>query len=303
MKQNQITIIEVGPRDGLQNEPTAVNTDTKLKLIRSLAATGLTRIEATSFVRADRIPQLADAADLYKQLRLDQKQDQALNNVTFSALVPNKKGMETALECEVQEIAIFTAASDAFTQKNIGCSIAESFDRFADVIQIAKKNQIPIRGYVSTVIECPYSGKVRPQAVVTVCQQLIDVGCFEISLGETIGVAVPNELSQLLDVVCKSIPVNMLAGHYHDTRGTALSLVFRSLDYGIRKFDSSVGGLGGCPYAKGAAGNLATEDLVYSLERSGYQTGVSLSALIEATRSLSESIGRKPTSRVWLSSN
>ncbi|MBW7858662.1 MAG: hydroxymethylglutaryl-CoA lyase [Leptonema sp. (in: Bacteria)] len=300
---NQVTIIEVGPRDGLQNESAAVDTDTKLKFIRSLANAGLTRIEATSFVRADRIPQLADAVELYKQLRTEQKENPTLKNVTFSTLVPNKKGMESAVECDVQEIAVFTAASDEFTQKNIGCSVNESFDRFADVVQIAKDHQIPIRGYVSTIIECPYSGKVKPQVVVDVCQRLLDIGCFEVSLGETIGVAVPNELSRLFDLLLKTIPADKLAGHYHDTRGTALSLVFRSLEYGLRKFDSSTGGLGGCPYAKGAAGNLATEDLVYSLERSGYSTGVSLPTLIEATRSLSESIGRKPTSRVWLSAS
>lgn len=299
--KKKIQIIEVGPRDGLQNEKTSVPTAAKLQFIKDLSHAGLRRIEATSFVRADRIPQLADAEELYRSLRHGQQSDDALSQTTLSALVPNLKGMQTALDCNVQEVAVFTAASDHFTQKNIGCSVDESFERFADVIRLAGENAIPVRGYVSTVIECPYAGPVDPQRVVDVCKRLLDVGCFEISLGETIGVAVPDDLSRLLDLLVPHVPVDRLAGHYHDTRGTALSLVFRSLEYGMQRFDSSAGGLGGCPYARGAAGNLATEDLLYALHRSGYETGVDLDAVIEASRRLAGTIQKTPSSRVYLS--
>lgn len=301
MKQKQIQIIEVGPRDGLQNEKVPVPTEAKMQLIQDLSHAGLRRIEATSFVRADRIPQLADAAELYPALRELQKHDDAMEKTTLSALVPNERGMQTALQCNVQEVAVFTAASDAFTQKNIGCSIEESFDRFAGVMRLAREHSIPVRGYVSTVIECPYGGAVKPQVVVDVCNRLLDAGCFEISLGETIGVAVPDDLSRLLDLLVAQIPVEKLAGHYHDTRGTALSLIFRSLEYGMHKFDAAAGGLGGCPYARGAAGNLATEDLLYALHRSGYSTGVDLDAVVAASHRLALTIQKTPSSRVYLS--
>jgi hydroxymethylglutaryl-CoA lyase len=299
--KKKIQIIEVGPRDGLQNEKIFVPTEAKLQFIKDLARAGLRRIEVTSFVRPDRIPQLADATELYRSLREDQKVDEALAQTTLSALVPNLRGMQTALEAGVQEVAIFTAASDAFTERNTGCSIEESFRRFADVIRLAQENRIPVRGYVSTIIECPYSGPVNPHRVIEVCKRLLDAGCYEISLGETIGVAVPDDLSRLLDLLIPQVPVEKLAGHYHDTRGTALSLVFRSLEYGMQKFDSSAGGLGGCPYASGAAGNLATEDLLYALDRSGYDTGVDLHAVIEASGNLAEKIQKMPVSRVYLS--
>ena len=302
----QINIVEVGPRDGLQNESAAVSTEHKIELIENLAKAGLRRIEATSFVRPDRIAQLADAKELYTALRQRQKDASSsgpanLANVTLSALVPNLRGIQTALECDVQEVAVFTAASDDFTQKNIGCSIDESFDRFKDVFQLARQNSIAVRGYISTIIECPYAGKVAAEKVNDVCKRLLDAGCFEISLGETIGVAVPDELSRLLDLLLKSVPAEKLAGHFHDTRATALSLVFKALDYGITTFDSSAGGLGGCPYANGAAGNLATEDLLYSLHRSRYTTGVDLNKVVAASKALAPHLQKEPSSRVYLS--
>ncbi|MEQ9366621.1 MAG: hydroxymethylglutaryl-CoA lyase [Leptospirales bacterium] len=289
----QIQLYEVGPRDGLQNEAQPVPTDAKIRYIEALARAGHTRIEATSFVRPGVIPQLSDAQEVYTGI-----QKQA--GVSYIALTPNRKGMENALAAGLQEGAVFTAASEAFTKKNINATIAESLERFGDVMSLAGEAGIPVRGYVSTVVECPYSGRIEPQAVLDVCRKLLDQGVYQVSLGETIGVAVPDDISRLLDVLLKDIPPEKLAGHFHDTRGTALACVFRAMEYGLRIFDASSGGLGGCPYAPGAAGNLATEDLVYALHRSGYQTGIDLSALTEATTQIAGALGRQPTARAYL---
>ncbi len=292
-KSTQIQIYEVGPRDGLQNEAQPVPTDAKIRYIEALTRAGHTRIEATSFVRPGVIPQLSDAHDVYTGLT---KRD----GVRYIALTPNRKGMENGLAAGLQEGAVFTAASEAFTKKNINATIAESIDRFREVMQLADDAQIPVRGYVSTIVECPYAGRVEPEAVLAVCRQLLELGVYQVSLGETIGVAVPDDIARLLDVLLKEIPGEKLAGHFHDTRGTALSNVYKAIEYGLHVFDASSGGLGGCPYAPGAAGNLATEDLVYALHRSGYETGVDLAALTAATTEIAGALGRQPSARAYL---
>lgn len=293
---DKITIYEVGPRDGLQNEKTPVSTEDKIKYINMLSQSGLKFIEATSFVKPGTIPQLADAAEVYPAIN---KTHALAAQVRFLALTPNERGMQNAMAAGVQEVAIFTAASDAFTKKNINCTVEESFTRFKPVVKIARENNIPVRGYVSTVVECPYSGRVQPVRVLEISQRLLDLGVYQISLGETIGVAVPTDIAKLLDTVCPKILVSELAGHFHDTRGTALSNVFEALKYGLRKFDASSAGLGGCPYAPGAAGNLSTEDLVYALERAGYDTGVNLQQLTNASAFILSKINRPAMSRVF----
>lgn len=289
----KITIYEVGPRDGLQNEKGVIPPQTKIEFVNRLSAAGLAKIEVTSFVRPGVIPQLADAAEVYPAVRKDQGR-------VYGALVPNAKGMENAIVAGVQEAAVFTAASESFTKRNINCTIEESLARFADVARLARDAGVSLRGYVSTVVECPYEGPIAPAAVAEICDRLRDLGVREISLGETIGVAVPDEVSRMLEAVLKTTPADMLAGHFHDTRGTALANVFRSLEFGLRTFDASAGGLGGCPYAPGAAGNLATEDLVYALERSGYATGVDLDRLVSASALIEGGLGRALASRVYL---
>jgi hydroxymethylglutaryl-CoA lyase len=292
-KGERVQIYEVGPRDGLQNEKQPVPAEAKIRYIEALARAGHTRIEATSFVRPGVIPQLSDAHEVYTGV---QKQD----GVRYIALTPNRKGMENGLAAGLQEGAIFTAASEAFTKKNINATIAESIERFGDVMRLANEAGIPVRGYVSTVVECPYAGRIESAAVLDVCRRLFDLGVYQVSLGETIGVAVPDDISRLLDALLKEIPADRLAGHFHDTRGTALAGVFRALEYGLRVFDASSGGLGGCPYAPGAAGNLATEDLVYALHRSGFETGIDLAALTAATTEIGTALGRQPNSRAYL---
>jgi len=290
-----IQIYEVGPRDGLQNEAHPVSAAAKIEYISMLAAAGLTRIEATSFVRPGAIPQLSDAAEVYPNAR-----ERVGDSARLLALTPNRKGMENALAAGLQEGAVFTAASESFTKKNINASIEESFARFAAVLELAREAEIPVRGYVSTVVECPYEGRIAPERVLAVTKRLFDSGVCQVSLGETIGVAVPDDIRRLLDVLCREIAPEKLAGHFHDTRATALSNVFAALEYGLGIFDAASGGMGGCPYAPGAAGNLATEDLVYALERSGYATGVDLHKLAGASAFIGGETGRQPASRVYL---
>lgn len=288
---NRVRVYEVGPRDGLQNESQIVSTDAKVTFIEKLTAAGLDRIEAVSFVKPGAIPQMADASEVYRRIKN--------GGAVYAGLVPNAKGMESALAAGIQEVAVFTAASESFTQKNINCTIDESFERFKDVIRLARESSIPVRGYVSTVVQCPYEGPIAPQKVSDVSRRLLEAGVYEISLGDTIGAAVPNDISRLLDIVLKDVPADKLAGHFHDTRGTALANVFRSLEYGIRTFDSSAGGLGGCPYAPGASGNLATEDLLYSLHKSGYETNVNLEKIADASVFMRETLTKIPASRVF----
>ncbi|MBI3396703.1 MAG: hydroxymethylglutaryl-CoA lyase [Spirochaetia bacterium] len=287
-----VSIFEVGPRDGLQNESAVVTSADKAAFIELLADAGLTRIEASSFVRPGVIPQLSDAEQVFAALN-------RRPGVTYAALVPNVKGLEGAIKAGVKEVAVFTAASESFTKKNINCTIDESFQRFADVMPRAREAGIRVRGYVSTVVECPYEGRVEPEAVRSVCARLRDGGVYEISLGETIGTAVPDDIERLLDVLLKEFEPSFLAGHYHDTRGTAVANVMKSVEMGLRTFDSSAGGMGGCPYAPGAAGNAATEDVVYALERSGWSTGVDLDKLTLATQFISKALGRIPASKVF----
>lgn len=285
-----IRIVEVGPRDGLQNELIPIPTSEKLAFIERLRAAGVVDIEATSFVSPKWVPQLGDAEELWPQLP---------EGGRYSALVPNLKGLERAVSLGVKRIALFTAASDAFTQKNINMTVAQSLEVFAEVAA-AFFEQAPdgwLRGYVSTAFECPFAGRVDPMATVGVAQALLAMGCNEISIGDTIGVAAPVEVRQLTPLLTSVVPVNQLNYHFHDTRGTAIANVAEALDHGVRSFDSSAGGLGGCPYAPGAGGNLATEDLVYFLERSGFATGLEPLLLAQASLPILERLGRPPASR------
>ena len=286
-------IIEVGPRDGLQNEPTPIPTELKLEFIRKLAECGLKEIEATSFVSPKWVPQLGDAAELWPQLPV---------GPCYSALVPNPKGLERALDCGVKRIAVFTAASDAFTQKNINMSVEQSLEVFREVLS-AFRQAAPdgwVRGYVSTAFECPYAGKIEPAQTTRVAKRLLEMGVDEISIGDTIGVAVPAEVEELTKHLQAEIPNEKLAYHFHDTRGTAIANVAKAYEMGITAFDSSAAGLGGCPYAPGAGGNLATEDLAYFFERSGVATGVDLERLAQASLSVLEFLNRAPVAKAQL---
>ncbi len=291
-----IKITEVGPRDGLQNEKSIVSTEDKLEFIRILSQSGLKKIEATSFVKKEWVPQMGDSFELSKLLfssptNLD---------INFSCLTPNIKGYESAIEAGYKEIAIFTATSETFTKKNINRSIKESIDGFKEIFKRAKQDQIKVRGYISTVIACPYEGKISPEKTVEISKLLLDEGVYEISLGETIGVAVPNEVEALLEVLLKTLSPNLFAGHFHDTYGMAIANVQKSLELGLRSFDSSSGGLGGCPYAKGASGNLATEDLLYFLHGEGYETGIDIDQILKASSFIQKVVGRPLTSRTFI---
>ena len=288
---SKVKLVEVGPRDGLQNEPGEVPTSIKLALIARLADAGLRHIEATAFVSPKWVPQMADHDAVMRGVpRRD--------GVVYSALTPNLKGFESALTAGAQEVAVFGAASEAFSQKNINCSIAESLQRFEAVVQAAKAANIPVRGYVSCVLGCPYQGEIAPQAVADVAAALSDMGCHEISLGDTIGVGTPLKTQRMIEAVARRVPVDKLAGHFHDTYGQALANVLAALQNGVAVFDSSVAGLGGCPYAAGASGNLASEDLVYSLHGMGIDTGVDLDRLAQAGDFICAAIGRPTRSRV-----
>jgi hydroxymethylglutaryl-CoA lyase len=292
-----IRIVEVAPRDGLQNEATPISTELKREFVRNLLASGLKEIEVTSFVSPKWVPQLGDAAELLDSL----KSEQAFP--TFSALVPNLKGLDRAIDSGIKRIALFTAASDAFTQKNINVTIDESLEAFAEVA-LAFRAQVPdgfIRGYVSTAFECPYAGRIDPKAVARVARILMDdIAVDEVSLGDTIGVAVPGEVKLLHEHVAMYVPQSKVAWHFHDTRGTAIANVAKALELGYTSFDSSAGGLGGCPYAPGAGGNLATEDIVYFLERSGIVTGIDLKKLAQASVPVLEALGRHPRAKAQL---
>ncbi|KAI8037971.1 hydroxymethylglutaryl-CoA lyase, mitochondrial [Drosophila gunungcola] len=288
---NQVRIVEVGPRDGLQNEPKLLPAATKIELINQLSETGLQTIEATSFVSAKWVPQMGDNAEVMRGIR-------KVPGISYPVLTPNLKGFESALAAGAQEVAVFGAASDAFSLKNVNCTAAEAIERFKPVLRAAEKHGVRVRGYVSTVVGCPYEGAVAPSAVVKVVEALHQMGCYEISLGDTIGVGTPGTMRRMLDAVTKAVPAKDLAVHCHDTYGQALSNILVSLDYGIRVVDSSVSGLGGCPYAKGASGNAATEDVVYLLHGMGLSTGVSLDKLIQVGRYICTELGRPSESKV-----
>lgn len=287
-----VTIVEVGPRDGLQNEKTVVHTAAKIAFIDRLAAAGLPVVEATSFVSPKAIPQLADAAEVYSGIT-------QRPGVRYPVLVPNLRGMERALRVGVQEIAVFTAASESFTKANINMTIAESFAAFAPVIALAREHDVRVRGYVSTAFGCPYEGAVPAARVREVTLRLFELGVAEVSLGDTIGVATPNQVPEVVGLLLTDVGADRLALHMHDTRGTALANVLAGLELGIHIIDAAAGGLGGCPYAPGAAGNLATEDLVYMLHGMGIATGVDLAALVAATRYLSAAVGRAAASKYY----
>lgn len=280
-----VTVYEVGPRDGLQNEKEIIPVADKIALVDYLSEAGFRKIEVTSFVSPKWVPQLADAAEVLAGIA-------RRPGVVYSALTPNLKGLEAALAAKVDEVAIFASASETFSQKNINCSIAESFERFAPVMEAAKAAGVPVRGYVSCVVACPYEGPVAPEAVRLVAERLIALGCHEISLGDTIGAGTPDTVSAMLDEVLRSVPARQLAGHFHDTGNRALANVEAALGYGLRTFDSAVGGLGGCPYAPGAKGNVATGPLVELLEDCGFETGIDPEKLKRAEAFIKERIGR-----------
>lgn len=285
-----VKIVEVGPRDGLQNEKHSIGLATKLELIRRLGDSGLKCIEAGAFVSPKWVPQMADSLQVLQALDMNA-------GIDYPVLVPNDKGLDAALEAGVREIAVFGAASEAFSQKNINASIAESLQRFESVMKRAQAAGIKVRGYVSCVVGCPYEGEVAPYKVAEVARALYDMGCYEISLGDTIGVGTPNKVTAMLDTVCEVVPVQKLAGHFHDTYGMAIANIHTALQAGVRTFDSSVSGLGGCPYARGASGNVATEDVVYLLHGLGYHTGVDLDKLAATSWFIAEALVRDPGSR------
>ena len=291
MIPEKIQIVEVGPRDGLQNEKEWVPTKTKISLIEKLADAGLTKIEATSFVSPKWVPQLKDAHEVFTGIK-------RISGVSYPVLTPNMKGFERALEADAKEIAVFSAASEAFTQKNTNCSIEESINRFRPVLEEAKKNNIPVRGYISCVLGCPYQGNVSVENVVNLAAKMTEMGCFQISLGDTIGAGTPVQAKRMVQKVSEKVPVSKLALHFHDTRGQALANIYACLELGVTVIDASVAGLGGCPYAKGATGNVATEDVVFMLHGMDIETGIDLNKLIETGRFISGVLGRLPQSRV-----
>ena len=286
-----VRIVEVGPRDGLQNEALPVARDIKVELIRRLADTGLKTVEATAFVSPTWVPQMADAAAV--MAALDRRA-----GVRYPVLVPNMKGFEAAVAAGAADIAVFAAASEAFSQRNINCSIAESLRRFEPVMTAARQGGVRVRGYLSCVLGCPYQGAVATDAVAVVAGELYDMGCEEISLGDTIGVGTPRTTQAMLDAVARRVPTERLAGHYHDTYGMAVANIYASLQMGVAAFDASVAGLGGCPYAKGASGNVATEDVVWLLQGLGIDCAIDLDRLIETSAWISQQLGRPPASRV-----
>lgn len=286
-----VQIVEVGPRDGLQNEPVKVPTDIKIELINRLVDAGLKTVEATSFVSPKWVPQLADGAEVLKGI--DHR-----TGVSYPVLVPNLKGLTAALKAGAREIAVFGAASESFSQKNINCSIDDSLLRFSDVVKEATNHGLRVRGYVSCVLGCPYEGKISPHKVAKVASAMVDMGCYEISLGDTIGIGTPGGMDTMLNEVSRLVPVNKLAVHCHNTYGQALANILMALQHGVSVVDSSVAGLGGCPYAKGASGNVSTEDVVYMLHGMGIETGIDLEKLIEVGNFISSFLNRPSCSKV-----
>lgn len=288
---DSVRIVEVGPRDGLQNEKTAVPVEVKVEFIGRLAAAGLRTIEAGSFVSPKRIPQMADTAEVLARLPANPA-------VRYPVLVPNMKGMEAAAAAGVAEVSVFASASETFSQKNIGCSIAESVARFRPVLDLARARSIAVRGYVSCALGCPYEGKVAVDAVVSLSRQLAQLGCYEIAISDTIGIGTPRQAREIVRAVAGEIGIGMLAVHFHDTRGQALANILACLEEGVAVVDGAVAGLGGCPYAPGASGNVSTEDLVFMLEGMGVATGVDLDLAIEAGRFICAHLGRETGSKV-----
>lgn len=287
-----VTIVEMGARDGLQNEAT-VSTEAKIDLINQLSLTGLTHIEAGSFVSPKWVPQMADSKHVLEKISRQP-------NVIYSALTPNLQGFEQAIQSKVNQVAIFTSSSESFCKKNINCSIAESLKRFEPLITEAKKYNIPVRGYLSCVADCPYDGATKPEQVAAIAKELFDLGCYEVSLGDTIGTGTPLRIGRMLESVQRNIPISHLAVHFHDTWGQALANIYQALTMGVSVIDSSVAGLGGCPYAVGASGNVATEDVLYMCRGLGIETGVNLNDMAKAGWMICHILNKQPSSKVSL---
>ncbi|OGA25566.1 MAG: hydroxymethylglutaryl-CoA lyase [Betaproteobacteria bacterium RIFCSPLOWO2_02_FULL_67_19] len=286
----RVRIVEVGPRDGLQNEKREVPTAVKLELIERLADAGLPAIEATAFVSPKWVPQMADHTEVLERIR-------RRPGVAYPVLTPNLKGFEAARAAGATEVAIFGAASEAFSKRNINCSIAESLERFRPVADAAREANITLRGYISCVVGCPYEGEVKPQQVAEVAAALYAMGCYEVSLGDTIGVGTPAKIQAMIEACAARVPIEKLAGHYHDTYGQALANIYASLELGVATFDTSVAGLGGCPYAAGASGNVATEDVVYLLNGLGIESGIDLERVVEIGQWICGVLGREPATK------
>jgi hydroxymethylglutaryl-CoA lyase len=286
----KVKIVEVGPRDGLQNEKETIPADVKIELINRLTQAGFVNIEAASFVSPKWVPQMATSADVMAQITRKP-------GVVYSVLVPNMKGFEAALAAKADEVVIFGAASEAFSQKNINCSIAESIERFREVAQATKQHGLRLRGAVSCALGCPYQGEVSADSVADVVRRLRDLGCDEIDIADTIGVATPRKVQTVIERAARDFPVERLSGHFHDTYGQALANIYASMEVGISIFHSSVAGLGGCPYAKGATGNVSTEDVLYMMQGLGIETGIDLNAVVDAGQFISKHLGRKAASR------
>ena len=287
----QVKVVEVGPRDGLQNEATPISANDKIQLIEKLSAAGVSYIESGSFVSPKWVPQMATSTEVFEKLNRNQK-------VTYAALTPNMRGFEAAMAVNADEVAIFGAASESFSQKNINCSIEESLERFAPIMEAAKKANIKVRGYVSCVLGCPYEGDIDPEQVALVAEKLFAMGCYEISLGDTVGVGNPDSVTKMIQAVSARVPTDKLAVHFHDTYGQALTNIYAALQLGVKVVDSAIAGLGGCPYAKGASGNVATEDVVYMLNGLGITTGINFKKLLQAGWFISDKLGKTPISKV-----
>ncbi|WP_114325940.1 hydroxymethylglutaryl-CoA lyase [Candidatus Colwellia aromaticivorans] len=287
----QVKVVEVGPRDGLQNEAIPVSANDKINLIEKLSDAGVSYIESGSFVSPKWVPQMGTSTEVFEKLNRNK-------DVTYAALTPNMRGFEAALAVNADEVAIFGAASESFSQKNINCSIEESLARFAPIMEAAKKANIKVRGYVSCVLGCPYEGDIEPEQVALVAEKLLAMGCYEISLGDTVGVGNPASVTKMIQAVSARVPVEKLAVHFHDTYGQALTNIYAALQLGVSVVDSAVAGLGGCPYAKGASGNVATEDVVYMLNGLGITTGIDFNKLLKAGWFISNKLGKAPISKV-----
>ncbi|NRA21005.1 MAG: hydroxymethylglutaryl-CoA lyase [Oceanospirillaceae bacterium] len=296
MSSSTVRIVDVSPRDGLQNEPTRISTEAKLGLIERLSTAGLQHIEVGSFVSPHRVPCMADSMQVCQSLPKH-------TDINFYALVPNVQGLQKAIDAGLTEVAVFTAASEQFCQRNINCSIDESLSRFSELMVIAEDHDIRVRGYISTVFGCPYQGTVSIEKVVNISQQLLEMGCYEISLGDTIGIGTANQVKILLNALCQTMPIEKVAVHFHDSYGQALTNIYAALEAGVRVIDSSVAGLGGCPYAKGSTGNIATEDVVYLLNGLGLESGIDLHKIVAVGHWISSLLQRENASKVGLAMN
>ena len=297
---SKVVLVEMGLRDGLQNEVVHLSQTQRFQFMKRLIDSGHKRIEIGAFVSPKWVPRMSDTGKLVKRALDAQKKKTFSQSIRFSALVPNQRGLNDALASGIKEISIFGSSTETFSQKNINCSIRQSLKNFSEVVSIAKKNKIKVRGYLSTVFGCPYEGKVSQKKVLNLIEKYLDLGIYELSLGDTIGVATPKQVRQLLKECSKLTSANKVAMHFHDTRGTAIANILASLDWGYKTFDTSLGGLGGCPYAPGAAGNVATEDVVYMLHGMGFQTGLNLEKLVKTTLWMNKQVGRQLPSKLSL---